>query len=122
MKTLEELGRVRLSPNFFMRDMLYREIANFHGKPMVDAEQAVACSIRLFYYAAQGPNGHPENPYRTGSRRPCLSGGGNAFPGLAVVLGKQRWPELIAKERKKDFGLDAYVPPSVILERVRRGR
>ncbi len=31
MKTLEELGRVRLSEHFFMRDMLFSEIANFHG-------------------------------------------------------------------------------------------
>lgn len=27
---LEELGRVRLSTNFFMRDFLYSEIANFY--------------------------------------------------------------------------------------------
>lgn len=31
MKGLEELGRVRLSENFFMRDFLYSEIAAFHG-------------------------------------------------------------------------------------------
>lgn len=28
---LEELGRIRLSPNFFMRDFLYSEIAAWHG-------------------------------------------------------------------------------------------
>lgn len=28
---LTELGRVRLSENFFMREMLYSEVANFHG-------------------------------------------------------------------------------------------
>lgn len=28
---LDELGRVRLSQNFFMRDFLYSEIANLHG-------------------------------------------------------------------------------------------
>ena len=33
---------------------------------------------------------------------------GMRFQGLAVVLGKLRWPELIACERKKDLGLDAY--------------
>lgn len=31
MWSLETLGRVRLSPYFFMRDFLYSEIANFHG-------------------------------------------------------------------------------------------
>lgn len=35
------------------------------------------------------------------------------FQGLAVVIGKLRWPELIARQRKKDFGLDAYAPASL---------
>ncbi len=37
---------------------------------------------------------------------------GMRFQGLAVVLGKLRWPELIASERKQDCGLDAYAPAS----------
>lgn len=36
--------------------------------------------------------------------------GGMRFQGLAVVLGKLRWPELIACERKWDLGLDAHAP------------
>src|SRR6185437_15305912 len=36
--------------------------------------------------------------------------GGMRFQGLAVVLGKLRWPQLIACERKWDLGLDAYAP------------
>jgi hypothetical protein len=35
---------------------------------------------------------------------------GMRFRGLAVVLGKKRWPELIGRQRKKDFGLGAYMP------------
>lgn len=35
---------------------------------------------------------------------------GMRFQGLAVVLAKRKWPELIATERKKDLGLDAYAP------------
>ena len=35
---------------------------------------------------------------------------GVRFQRFAVVLGKMRWPELIAHEHKKDFGLDAYAP------------
>jgi hypothetical protein len=31
VKGLEELGRIRLSKSFFMRDFLYSEIANFYG-------------------------------------------------------------------------------------------
>ena len=46
---LEELGRVRLSPNFFMRDFLYSEIANLHGLPNIpeDPDLAVAAGTRL---------------------------------------------------------------------------
>ena len=49
MKDLEELGRVRLSLNFFMRDMLYSEISNFHGIPNIpdDPELAIAAGTRL---------------------------------------------------------------------------
>lgn len=49
MKGLEELGRVRLSPNFFMRDFLYSEIASFYGIPNIpDApDLAIAAGKRL---------------------------------------------------------------------------
>src|SRR5688572_28310125 len=46
---------------------------------------------------------------------------GMRFQGLAVVLGKKRWPELIARQRKKDLGLDAYAPPSLAQERIGKG-
>ena len=35
---------------------------------------------------------------------------GMKFQGLAVILAKQKWPDLIACERKRDLGLDAYAP------------
>jgi hypothetical protein len=38
---------------------------------------------------------------------------GTAFQALAVVLAKQKWPELIATEWHKDSGLDAYAPASL---------
>lgn len=38
--------------------------------------------------------------------------GGMRFQSLAVVLAKLRWPELVACERKKDLGLDAYASAS----------
>lgn len=46
---LEELGRVRLSENFFMRDMLYSEIANFYGMPNIpdDPDLAIEAGSRL---------------------------------------------------------------------------
>src|SRR5712664_3041539 len=39
--------------------------------------------------------------------------GGMKFQGLAVVLAKLRWPELIASERHNDLGLDAYAAASL---------
>ncbi|HHJ4203574.1 TPA: hypothetical protein ACQJJO_004590, partial [Aeromonas veronii] len=35
VKSLEELGRVQLSPSFFMRDFLYSEIAQIEGIPNI---------------------------------------------------------------------------------------
>jgi hypothetical protein len=45
---------------------------------------------------------------------------GMRFQGLAVVLAKQKWPDLIASERKKDLGLDAHAP--ALLARGDKGR
>jgi hypothetical protein len=46
---LENLGRVRLSQNFFMRDFLYSEVANFYGIPNIpdDPDLAIAVGKRL---------------------------------------------------------------------------
>ena len=46
---LDRLGRERLSANFFMRDFLYSEIANFYGVPNIpdDLELALAAGRRL---------------------------------------------------------------------------
>lgn len=49
VKGLEDLGRVRLSKNFFLRDFLYSEIANFHGIPNIphDPDLAIRAGTRL---------------------------------------------------------------------------
>ena len=46
---LTELGRVRLSEHFFMRDMLYSEVGNFHGIPDIpeDPNLAIGAGERL---------------------------------------------------------------------------
>jgi len=46
---LEQLGRVRLSRYYFMRDFLYSEISNFHGVPNFpdDPELAIAAGTKL---------------------------------------------------------------------------
>jgi hypothetical protein len=49
MKALEELGRVRLSPNFFLRDFLYSEISQFYSIPNIpdDPDLAIASGTKL---------------------------------------------------------------------------
>ena len=42
VKSLETLGRVRLSKSFFMRDMLYSEISNFHRIPNIPDDPDLA--------------------------------------------------------------------------------
>ena len=46
---LEELGRVRLSKSFYLRDFLYSEIANHYGMPNIpdDPDLAIAAGSRL---------------------------------------------------------------------------
>ena len=49
VSSLENLGRVRLSKSFFMRDFLYSEIANFHQIPNIpeDPDLAIAAGKHL---------------------------------------------------------------------------
>lgn len=46
---------------------------------------------------------------------------GMRFQGIAVVLAKQKWPGFVACERKKDIGLDAYLPASLAQDGIGRG-
>jgi hypothetical protein len=46
---------------------------------------------------------------------------GMRFQGLAVVLAKQKWPDLIASERHRDMGLDAYAAASVAQDKKAKG-
>ncbi len=49
VNALEDLGRVRLSKSFYMRDFLYSEIANFYGVPNIpdDPDLAIETCSRL---------------------------------------------------------------------------
>ena len=42
VRALEDLGRVRLSENFFMRDFLYSEVANLYGIPNIPDDPDLA--------------------------------------------------------------------------------
>jgi hypothetical protein len=45
MKGLEELGRVRLSDSFFLRDFLHSEIASFYGVPNIPEDPDLAIEV-----------------------------------------------------------------------------
>ena len=45
VSALTELGRVRLSEHFFMREMLYSEVANHHGIPNVPDDPGLAVEV-----------------------------------------------------------------------------
>ena len=45
MRGLEELGRVRLSRFFFVRDFLYSEIGNVHGIPNIPSDPDLAIAV-----------------------------------------------------------------------------
>ena len=49
LSTLDNLGRVRLSRSFWMREFLYSEVANLHGLPNLpdDPDLAIAAGRRL---------------------------------------------------------------------------
>jgi hypothetical protein len=49
VKSLEKLGRVRLSKSFYMREFLHSEIANFYGMPNIpdDPDLAIEVGKRL---------------------------------------------------------------------------
>lgn len=49
MRALEDLGRVRLSENFFLRDFFHSEIASLYGIPNIpdDPDLAIAAGTRL---------------------------------------------------------------------------
>lgn len=81
VKSLEELGRVRLSDSFFMRDMLYSEIANFHGMPNIpdNPELAIKAGERLCQDLLEPlQTAFGRISVRSAYRSPTVNGFGNA--------------------------------------------
>ncbi len=80
MRGLEELGRVRLSRHFFMRDFLYAEIGNFHARQNLprDPDLAIECG-RAFCEALLDPleETFGRIAVRSGYRSPELNRFGN---------------------------------------------
>ena len=78
---LEEFGRVRLSPNFFMRDFLYSEIANLAGMPNIpeDPDLAIAAGSRLCQELLEPLNAtFGRIAIRSAYRSPSVNAFGNA--------------------------------------------
>lgn len=78
---LDDLGRVRLSQNFYLREFLYSEIANFHGIPNIpdDPDLCIAAGKRLceeLLEPLQAAFGRIA--IRSGYRSPDVNGFGNA--------------------------------------------
>jgi len=96
MQALEELGRVRLSTHIFMRDMLYSEIANFHGIPDIpdDPDRTIEGGLHSRLAREAGRPYPKPCPTQQGNshravqgqpfRRPFL--GGSRIPDAAVLV------------------------------------
>ncbi|MEM7492931.1 MAG: hypothetical protein AAF296_06075 [Pseudomonadota bacterium] len=81
MKALEELGRVRLSPNFFFRDFLYSEISNFYGVPNIpdDPDTAILAASGLCERLLEPlTEAFGKISIRSGYRSPTLNEFGNS--------------------------------------------
>lgn len=80
MRGLENLGRVRLSRHFFMRDFLYSEIGNYHERQNIpdDPDLAVECG-RAFCQTLMDPleDTFGRIAVRSGYRSPALNRFGN---------------------------------------------
>lgn len=80
MKALEDLGRVRLSENFYMRDFLYSEISSFYGIPNIPhhPDLAIEAGTRLCHELLEplrATFGHVA--IRSAYRSPEVNGYGN---------------------------------------------
>src|SRR5262249_56791976 len=81
VRSLEQLGRMRLSSSFFMRDFLHSEIADFYGIPNIpdDPALAIAAGWRLceeLLEPLQATFGRLA--IRSGYRAPAVNAFGNA--------------------------------------------
>ncbi len=78
---LDDLGRVRLSQHFYLREFLYSEIANFHGIPNIpdDPDLCIAAGERLCDELLEPlQSAFGRIAIRSGYRSPDVNGFGNA--------------------------------------------
>ena len=103
VRGLEALGRVRLSPSFYMRDFLYSEIANRHGIPNIpdNPELAIAAGRKLceeLLEPLQATFGRLA--IRSAYRSPAVNTFGNAH-GLSCAANERNYARHIWDKRDK---------------------
>jgi hypothetical protein len=105
----EELGRVRLSKTFFLRDFLYSEIANVHGMTNLpeDPDLAIAAGRALCAYLLEPLQASfGRLALRSGYRSPRVNAFGNAHYGNCASNEADR-ARHIWDQRSADGGMGA---------------
>jgi hypothetical protein len=109
MRALETLGRVRLSDNFFMRDFLHSEIANFYGMQNIpdDPDLAIAAGRKLCEQALEPLRARfGRISIRSGYRSPEVNGFGNRH-GLSCGSNESNFGGHIWDRRNAEGGIGA---------------
>ena len=99
VKGLEDLGRVRLSPSFFLRDFLFSEIASIHGLANVpeDPDLAIKAGTRLCEELLEPLNASfGRIAIRSAYRSPTVNAFGNEN-GYACARNEANYAEHLAK-------------------------
>ena len=118
VRSLEQLGRVRLSSSFFMRDFLHSEIADMNGIPNIpdDPTLAIAVGRRLceeLLEPLQATFGRVA--IRSAYRAPAVNTFGNAHgPELRIERAKLRSPHLGSTGRSGLHGRAGHSRRSVV--------
>jgi hypothetical protein len=126
VRSLEQLGRVRLSSSFFMREFLHSEIADLHGIPNIpdDPALAIAAGRRLceeLLEPLQATFGRLA--IRSAYRAPAVNAFGNAHgPELRVERAELCPPHLGSARRSRLHGRAGHGGCSLVCRSIRRGR
>lgn len=122
---LEELGRVRLSQNFFMRDFLYSEIANLHGLSNIpeDPDLAIEAGSRLCQELLEPLNAtFGRIAIRSAYRSSAVNGFGNAN-GYSCARNEANYADHIwdRRDAKGRMGATACIVIPWLADRVETG-
>jgi hypothetical protein len=124
VRSTEQLGRVRLSRSFFMRDFLYSEIANFHGIPNLpdDPDLAIAAGKRLceeLLEPLQATFGRVA--VRSAYRSPRLNAYGNAHYGNCASNQRNHARHIWDRRDARGMGAMACIALPWLVDRMQAG-